>query len=151
MSASSHTEPADQDGLRPPVGLVETLMANCRPQPAIPALLVLFITLTIAVVSVGSSPVPQTEAGPFSLLIPAGLLLSCGLAVAAGFCSFAPPLGWIVVAAWGLRFAENGVLPAYNRYVLLSGIVIAAVMMLVQAWRVGTGRFRPTIRDHDAG
>ncbi len=147
MSDSTRTETAEPGGVRPPVGLAETLVANCRPQPAIPALLVLFITLTMATLSADPSPMAGAEAGPLSLLIPLGLLISCGLAVAAGFCSFAPPAGWIVVAAWGLRFTQNGVLPAYNRYVLLAGMGIAIAMMAVQCWRVKTGRFQPTITD----
>ena len=148
MSESTRTETAEQGRVRPPVGLAESVVANCRPQPAIPTLLVLLITLTIATLSAGPPPIAGAEPGPFSLLIPLGLLISCGLAEAAGFCSFAPPLGWIVVAAWGLRFTHNGVLPAYNRYVLLLGMGIAITMMAVQAWRVATGRFQPTVRDH---
>ncbi|MGI9330710.1 MAG: hypothetical protein ACR2QB_08310 [Gammaproteobacteria bacterium] len=147
MTDSSQTEFTGQARGRPPVGVVEVLIANCRPQPAIPALLMLFITLTMATFSADPSPVPGAEHGPISLLIPVGLLISCALAVAAGFCSFAPLVGWIVVAAWGLRFTQSGALPAYNRYVLLAGIGIAVIMMVVQAWRVATGRFQPTIRD----
>ena len=131
---------------REPAGLVETVLANCRPQPAIPALLVLFLTIVIAVFTYA----PDTERSILALLIPAGIVVSCGLSIAAGFCSFFPPLGWLVVAWWALKFTVSGPLPAYNRYVLLASMAAAAIMLGVQGWRVATRRFIPTVPvDHE--
>jgi hypothetical protein len=132
---------------RRPKGFVESLLANCRPQPGIPALLVLFLTLVIAVLSQDPQAPPDAERSVLSLLIPVGIVVSCGLGIAAGFCSFFPPLGWSLVAWWGLTLTEAGPLPAYNRYVLLAGIAASALMLMLQLWRVVTGRFVPTIRN----
>ncbi len=138
---------SDDDGSREraPVGLVEKLLVNFRPQPAIPAVLVFMLSVVIPILSLS----PQSDAGNTSIfmwLVPLGILASCGLAIAAGFCSFFPQTIWIVAAVWALRFTDNGPLPAYNRYVLIAGIIAAAIMIVVQAWRVYTGRFVPTIR-----
>jgi hypothetical protein len=127
---------------RPPAGFVETALANCRPQPAIPALLTLFLTVLIAVFTY----VPEMPRSLLGLLIPLGILASCGLAIAAGFCSFFPPASWILVAAWALKFTGSGPLPAYNQYVLYAGIAAAGLMIVVQAWRVASGRFVPTVQ-----
>ena len=134
---SARDEPAG----RPPEGPLETVLANCRPQPAIPALLVLFLTVIIAVFSYE----PGAERSVLGLLIPGGILVSCGLAIAAGFCSFFPPAGWLLVAGWALKFTASGPLPGYNRYVLLVSMAAAIAMLFVQGWRVATGRFVPTI------
>lgn len=137
------------DGGRPPEGLVETVTANCRPQPAIPGVLVLMLTLLLPVMSQD----PQASGPSESLLmwaVPVGILASCGLAIAAGFCSFFPQLAWIGLATWGMKFtAAGGPLPAYNRWVLVAGMVAATLMLGVQLWRVITRRFVPTIVDAD--
>jgi hypothetical protein len=128
---------------REPEGLLETLTANSRPQPAIPAMIVLLLTIMLPVMSFDAA---ATEASWTQWLIPLGLLASCGLAIAAGFCSFFPHVVWILVAAWAMKFTVSGPLPGYNRYVLIMGIVAAAIMLAVQVWRVRTRRFVPTIR-----
>lgn len=130
---------------RAPRGAVETLLANCRPQPAIPALLTLFLTVIFAVFTYD----PAVERTLLAALIPVGLVASCGLAIAAGFCSFFPPLSWLLVAAWALKFTQVGPLPAYNRYVLYVSMLAAAGMLVLQAWRVATRRFVPTVRIND--
>lgn len=137
---------ADGPATRAPRGLVESIVANCRPQPAIPGLLVLFLTVLIAVFTYD----PAVERSVLALLIPAGILVSCGLAIAAGFCSFFPTLAWILVGWWAMKFTVAGPLPAYNRYVLLAAMGAAAVMLIVQGWRVSTRRFVPTMRDEPA-
>lgn len=134
-------EPTER-GTRAPENLVETITANLRPQPAIPALLVLLATVIFAVFTYD----PAGERSMLILLAPLGILASCGLAIAAGFCSLFPQAAWILLAAWALKFAANGPLPGYNRYVLFAGMFACGVMFFVQMWRVRTGRFEPTIR-----
>lgn len=142
MAAADPVEPPG----RPPEGLVETVLANCRPQPAIPALVAIFLTVIIAVFTYA----PGTERSILALLIPTGIVVSCGLAIAAGFCSFFPPLSWLLVAWWALKFTASGPLPAYNRWVLYAAMAAAAAMLVVQGWRVVTGRFVPTISAEEA-
>lgn len=130
---------------RDPETFGEMLLANFRPQPAIPALIVFVACILVSVMS--RNPVAANGEGEsvFLLLIPVCFVVSCGLAVAAGFCSLFPQLAWIVIATWALKFTQSGLLPAYNRIVLLAGIGVATAMFFVQVWRVRTGRFRPTI------
>jgi len=130
------------DAVRAPQSVVESIIAHCRPQPAIPAVLVFVISILIPVMSFD----PDAAGSAWRLLIPVGILVSCGLAIAAGFCSLFPQLAWIALASWALRFTQSGPLPPYNRFVLLAGIAAAAIMVGVQAWRALTDRFRPTIR-----
>ena len=128
---------------RAPRGLLETVVANCRPQPALPAVIVLLFTVMLAVTAYE----PGAGRSLAWLLVPVGLIASCGLAIAAGFCSFTPPLAWILFAAWAIKFTANdGPLPAYNRFLFLAGMLAAAIMLCVQLWRVVTGRFVPTVR-----
>lgn len=139
---------------RPPSTLVEIITANCRPQPAIPALLVLLLSALFQMMA--GAPAPDAvasgaaaAAGPSALAawgITLGLLASCGLAVAAGFCSFFPMVAWIALGLFlfGTRMA---VLPWHTRAALYLGIAVAALMILVQLWRVRTKRFVPTIED----
>jgi len=138
----THTESPS----RPPKNIFEAVMANLRPQPAIPGLLVLFLTVAIPVLSQGPVQGPLTESSWLTLLVPVGILSSCALAIAAGCCSFFPQISWIAVALWAIEFTGNGVLPAYNRWVLIAGMFAAVVSIGVQFWRVVTGRFIPTIR-----
>ncbi|NND37156.1 MAG: hypothetical protein HKN81_08470 [Gammaproteobacteria bacterium] len=137
-SDSEFAEPA----VRAPEGIVETLIVNFRPQPAIPAVFVLFLTVLVAVFTFD----PDAERGILILLAPVGILASCGLAIAAGFCSLFPQAIWILIAAWALKFTNTGPLPPYNRYVLFAGMFACAVMFVAQIWRVRIGRFVPTIR-----
>lgn len=137
-----------EPAVRAPENFGEMLAANLRPHPAIPAMLVLLFTIVIPVMS----HEPGVAAGGgslLSLLIPVGIVASCGLAIAAGFCSLFPQAAWILVALWALKFTDNGALPAYNRYVLIAGMIAAAAMIVAQVWRVRTGRFTPTIRIED--
>ncbi|RMF96126.1 MAG: hypothetical protein D6727_09075 [Gammaproteobacteria bacterium] len=126
-------------------------MANARPQPAIPSLLVFLLTLMSALSAAAPGSVPDpTELSAAWLLVPLGFALSCGLAIAAGFCSVFPQLAWIALGAWALRFvAPAGPLPAYNRWVLGAGLVVCVLMLGLQIWRVATGRFVPTISTVD--
>jgi len=149
MSDRADSDSETEGEFRPPIGLVETLTANSRWQPAIPALLVLFMTLSFILVSAGQPRAPEAEAGIANLLVPLALAVSCGLAIAAGFCSVFPTLSWIVVAAWALQRAAVGGLPVYSRWVLLAGIIAAMLMTFFQIWRVATGRFIPTVRVTD--
>jgi hypothetical protein len=80
----------------------------------------------------------------------AGLLASCGLAVAAGFCSVFPTLAWIGLA-WLLLGARVPALALHTQVALGAGTFAAAAMTLVQVWRVRTGRFVPTITDSPGG
>ena len=128
--------------VRDPETFGEMLIANMRPQPAIPAVLVFAISVFIPVFVYDSGD----SGSAFQWLIPVGILISCGLAVAAGFCSLFPQIAWIALAAWAMKFTLSGPLPVYNRTVLATGIAIAAAMIVFQIWRVATGKFRPTIR-----
>jgi len=134
---------AGEPAVRAPRGHVESIIANCRPQPAIPGLLVLFLTVLIAVFTYD----PAVERSAWALLIPVALAASCGLAIAASFCSFFPATAWILISWWAMKFTAVGPLPAYNRYVLMAGMAAAGAMLIVQGWRVATGRFVPTIRE----
>ena len=120
---------------------LESLLANCRPQPAIPAVLVLLLTLMLAMTSTGT-------AGAGLLVtwgIPLGILVSCGLAVASGFCSFFPPLVWIALAWFGLGIIGRTPAATAGSVTVYGGTLIALAMLVLQAWRVRTGRFTPTI------
>ena len=139
--AQEQSDRADPAATRAPQGLVETALANCRPQPAIPAVLVLLLTGMFALLAGGS--------GLVSLLVPLGIVASCGLAIAAGFCSLFPQLAWIALAFWVMGSIERAGLPVFNRYLLLAGMLAAAVMLGVQAWRIATRRFVPTIPGGD--
>lgn len=126
---------------RTPVTPLETLLANCRPQPAIPAVLVLLLTLMLAMTSAGAA-----KAGLFVTWgIPVGILAACGLAVASGFCSFFPPLIWIALAWFGLGIIGRTPAATAGSFAVYAGTFAAVAMLVLQAWRVRTGRFKPTI------
>lgn len=137
---------------RPPANLFESFAANCRPQPAIPALLVLLLCGLYFFMATAPTLVPGAGAVTPALSLVAawgitlGVLVSCALAVAAGFCSLFPMLAWIGLSLllFGSRMA---LLPWHTRAALLAGIAAAALMVAVQIWRVRTGRFVPTIDD----
>ena len=132
---------------REPHGWFEHVVANCRPQPAIPAVLVFFLLVLLPMMS--ASPVVDDLSTWRLWLIPAGVVVSCGLAIAAGFCSLAPPIIWIVFAAWGLSLAGRAGLPVFHTTVFYLGMAVAAVMILIQIWRIRTRRFVPTVIDAD--
>ncbi|MAF83956.1 MAG: hypothetical protein CL797_07640 [Chromatiales bacterium] len=142
LNPASHDDPV----CRAPQTPGETLLANFRPQPAIPALVVFMLSVLVPAMSAGQNAVAGSGGSVFLLLIPVGIVVSCGLAVAAGFCSLFPQGAWIALAVWSLKFTQQGPLPGYNYIVILAGIFILAVMFVVQVWRVQTGRFQPTIR-----
>lgn len=124
---------------------VEKVTANCRPQPAIPAVLVLMIAAML-----GGAAAAGGGGSFAALALTAALLASCGLAIAAGFCSFFPTAIWIVLAL--LLFGRSAPdLPLHTQIALGAGVVAAAGMILVQVWRVRTGRFVPTITGPAAG
>ena len=126
---------------RPPRTALEVFTANSRPQPAIPAVLVLLLCGLFAGYAVQSG---NSSGAAWALT--AGLLVSCGLAVAAGFCSVFPTLAWIALAA--LLFNRSvALLAPHSRVALGAGMLVAAAMTLVQVWRVRTGRFVPTISE----
>ncbi len=116
------------------------ILAHLRPQPAIPAVFVLLLTSVLARMAMGTS-----EPGLLMTWgVPLGLIASAGLALAAGFCSFFPPLIWLVLAWWGPLAAPNpriAALPA----TLWIATAVAVAALGIQAWRVSTGRFKPTI------
>jgi len=136
--------PANEPGGPAPGGALETVVAHCRPAPAIPAVLVFM--LSVAMPAMMLSPVGAAGGSPMLWLIPAGILVSCGLAVAAGFCSLFPQTIWIALAGWSWKFTMVGPLPDYNRWALGIGIAACAAMLAVQLWRIVTGRFVPTAR-----
>lgn len=126
---------------RPPRTALEMFTANSRPQPALPAVLVLLLCGLFAGFAVQAG-----SASAAAWALTAGLLVSCGLAIAAGFCSVFPTLAWIALAA--LLFNKSvAVLAPHSRFALGTGMLAAAAMTLVQVWRVRTGRFVPTISD----
>lgn len=129
---------------RPPRTPLEIITANSRPQPAIPAILVLLLCGLFA-----GSAVQAGSASFAAWGLTVGLLASCGLAIAAGFCSVFPTLAWIGLA--GLLFRSSvAFLPVHSRVALGVGMLAAAAMTVVQIWRVKTGRFVPTISDTPA-
>ena len=134
----SHT--AQDRTERPPATVAETVLANCRPQPAIPAVLVMIVFVLMP--TLGASADSSWRA----LVIAAGTIVSCGLAIAAGFCSLFPPLAWIVLALWCSSLPAFASLPGYNPALLAAAGVCAAAMLGTQIWRIRTGRFIPTIR-----
>jgi hypothetical protein len=148
----TESEPTDveltvgQASDRLPRNLREKLLANLRPQPAIPAVFVFFLAVLLPVMSQASQP-PDTGTSTWLIfLVAAGILGSCGLAIAAGFCSLFPQIAWFVLAGWCFRFAGTGALPVYNQVVLSIGIVAVVCMFVVQLWRVRTGKFVATLR-----
>lgn len=126
---------------RPPIGFSETALAHCRPQPAIPAVLSMLLLVLYPLISNA-----MAGSGWLPLLVAAGTLVSCGLAIAAGFCSFFPPLIWLGLAGWCSTLPGFAALPGYNTVVLMLGAVCAVAMLGVQAQRVRSGQFVPTVR-----
>ncbi|MCL4721129.1 MAG: hypothetical protein KJ041_04075 [Gammaproteobacteria bacterium] len=122
------------------VSLLVRLAAHFRPQPAIPAVFVMLLTLMGASTAAGAP-----EAGVLVTWgIPLGILASCGLAVASGFCSFFPPLIWMALAAFGLGLIGRTPAAMAGSIALYIGLAAAVGTLALQFWRVRTGRFVPT-------
>jgi len=124
--------------------MLPTLLAHCRPQPAIPAVLVLMVTLLIALPAAGA-------AAPGAMVawgVPLGLLASAGLALAAGFCSFFPPFAWLALA-WLAAASLRSIAAPWIEAALWLGSAIAVAAIAIQAWRVATRRFVPTMQQGD--
>jgi hypothetical protein len=132
---------------RPPGNLFEVLWANARPQPAIPSLMVLFLFVLLPVMIRSQQADPADGDGWFVLLIAAGIVGSCLLSVAAGFCSVFPQVAWFGLAWWCLGLPESAAMPFYSRALMALGMAIAIAMLGYQVWRVRTKRFVPTIRE----
>jgi hypothetical protein len=142
----TETDPEQQDFIdRAPVTLWETLHTNCRPQPAIPSVLIFLLFVLLPIFSNSSQ---GDGANWLWLLVAAGIVGSCGLAVAAGFCSVFPQMIWIVIAGWCLTLPDSAALPLFNRILLVIGILLASAMLAHQIRRVRTGKFIPTIREY---
>lgn len=140
--------PTQSEDLRQPETIGELLFAHCRPQPAIPAVLVFAFGILLPLMSIA----PGAAVGNHQWLFwvfPVAIIASCALAVAAGFCSLFPTAVWIMLAIWVQRYIDSGQIPAWNRYLLIAGIAVAAAMIALQLWRAVTGKFVPTIRQGD--
>lgn len=141
MSSGETDLPAEQPGRRPAT-LVERVVSNCRPAPAIPAVLAFFLLVLVPIMSAQSA-----LSGWLIWVVAAGIVISCGLAIAAGFCSFAPQAIWIALALWGMQLVERVAAPDALSQLLMAGIAAAGLTIILQAWRVATCRFVPTIVD----
>ena len=131
---------------RSPQTVLEQVLANCRPQPAIPAVLALLLMVLLPAMLAPSDP---DQIGAWLLwLIPAGIAVSCGLAIAAGFCSLAPQAIWMVLAVWALSLIGRAGFPEIHSITVYAGMVAVFIMFAVQVWRIATRRFVPTMRDH---
>lgn len=121
---------------------LDTVLAHCRPQPAIPALLVLVVTLMIALPASG----PSQPGALITWGVPLGLVASAGLALAAGFCSFFPPAAWLAIAWLAAGTLTPASVPAAEpAHWLASGVCLIA--FAIQGWRVATRRFVPSVED----
>ena len=149
-AASGTSGSHDKAASRPPSSpaeRVERVFAHFRPRPAIPSVAVFWLMSIMPLFLLG----PQLgngaiDAGFWALwLIPLGIVLSVGLAVGAGFCSFFPQFAWCALATWALSLAERGGFPDWHRYLLFAGIGICIAMVGVQFYRVRTGAFVPTL------
>ncbi len=124
--------------MNPPV--LQLALAHLRPQPAIPSVFVLLLTSVLARMAMG----PAESGLLMTWGVPLGLIASAGLALAAGFCSFFPPLIWLALAWWGPLAVPNPKIPSLVITMWIATAVAVAALG-IQAWRVSTGRFKPTI------
>ena len=128
---------------RSPQTTAEHITANCRPQPAIPAVLAIFLLVLMPALSASNG------LSDWHLwLVPAGLVISCGLAIAAGFCSLAPHVIWVFLALWANTLLLRAGFPGFHTGLLYLALAITVIMFIVQLWRIRTRRFVPTIRVH---
>ena len=144
MASNNAMSEEPEDNGRPPQNWQETLVANSRPQPAIPAVLVFFLAVLMPTMFMaGADPQPLWQI----LLVALGIVASCGLAIAAGFCSVAPQAIWFALAVWALNLDCSASIAPVNETLLMIGMVSVIAMIGVQIWRVRTAQFVPTIRD----
>ncbi len=130
---------------REPQSLLEHITANIRPQPAIPAVAVMFLFVLLPALSA------QGAGSDWQFwLVPAGLVASAGLAVAAGFCSLAPHAVWVLLGVWSGNLLARADFPGWVFAVLYLCLGVTAAMFFMQLWRIRTRRFVPTIRDQDS-
>jgi hypothetical protein len=132
---------AESDDRQIPQSLQARLIANCRPQPAIPAVLTFFGLVLIP--TMVQAPSGETAWGPVLIVI--GILVSAALAIAAGFCSVFPQMVWLVLTTWFLATTAGGHLSAPVQGLVVLGMVAVSIMLAVQIWRILTGRFVPTV------
>ena len=119
------------------------LLMHSRPAPAIPAVLLCMLAFSLSILTAKpDQPIDGTSV--IAILVTLGIVSSCGLAIAAGFCSLAPQIIWLLLGWWGLQLTESGVLAAYNDIVIKAGMVAVVSMFGLQLWRIKTGRFQPT-------
>lgn len=123
---------------------LNTVLAHCRPQPAIPALLLLMLTLLVALPAAGAT----TPGAVIAWGVPLGLLGSAALALAAGFCSFFPPVVWLAIA-WLAAGSLRAIAVPWIEPSLWVGSAVAVAGIAIQAWRVATRRFVPTMQQGD--
>ncbi len=128
---------------RDPKGWRENLLANIRPPAAIPAVFVFILFVLLPLVSQSGG---ANEGSMLGWVVTAGIVVSCGLAVAAGYCSFVPHISWLLLAAYGLRFHSRGLLSDANFWLLSIGVLVVLLMFFVQIWRVQNGKFSPKIK-----
>ena len=129
---------------RAPATRAEHVLTNCRPQPAIPAVLAMLLLVLLPLMQVAGS---EADAGTVRIwLVAAGLVSSAGLAFAAGLCSFAPQIIWLLLAAWAHSLLGRAEMPVPLFWLLYLAIACVAAGIIAQLWRVLTGRFVPTIR-----
>lgn len=127
---------------RPPQTLTEQILANTRPQPAIPAVLALMLMVLLPAMSAGAG-----VSAWHVWLLPVGVLVSAGLAVAAGFCSLAPQLIWLLLSLWGLTLVGRTELPVWHETIFYLAAIAVSAMFFIQLWRIITRRFVPTINE----
>lgn len=132
---------------RPPANRWESLWANCRPQPAIPAAFVMFLFVLLPVLMQSEKPDAASGEGWLGLLVAAGIVGSCALAVAAGYCSVFPQVAWFGLAWWCLELLGTAAMPVYIPVLLVTGMAVVTFIFGYQLWRVRTNRFTPTIRE----
>lgn len=135
----------ETDAGRPPHTLGEHVTANCRPQPAIPAVIVMLPAALLPLLMLGAPG--NAAAGWLLWLIGAAFLGSAALAIAAGFCSLAPQLIWLMLALWARSLIERAGAPDILLYTLYLCAAAVIAMIGVQLWRIATRRFVPTVRD----
>jgi hypothetical protein len=77
--------------------------------------------------------------------VAAGIVCSCALAIAAGFCSLFPQVAWLALVGFVLARSDFALLPNLHQVLLVAGSALVVAMVFYQIWRVRTGKFLPTI------
>lgn len=127
---------------RPPATLGEALVAHLRPRPALPAVLVMFLGVYLPLLLVDANDGSRLA----DAAIMTGILVSAVLAAAAGLCSFMPPTLWYALAWWCRATVLGDGLDDMQHLMLMIGQAAMVAVFFLQAWRVATGRFIPTVR-----